>query len=233
LREDLAFDGVAVSDAIGMAAVKARYGLAGAAVRALAAGIDLVCVDSGTTDAEMTELTDAIGAAVRDGSLPEARLVEAAGRVAQFAAWRRKVRETDSATPPSADGLAAARSAVRILRSDGNALPVTHAPHVVEAQIPGSFAAQLAELLPGTTHAPLTDASGVPEDRPLVIVVRAVQRSPQDLELVRALLTARPDGVVVELGVPHVDPGGAAWIASFGASRVCMRAAAEVLAGAA
>jgi beta-N-acetylhexosaminidase len=260
LRAGLGFEGLAISDAIGMAAVKARYGLAGAAVRALAAGLDLICVDSDTTDADMAELTAAITAAVRDRSLPEARLAEAAGRVADFAAWRREVREAaeagvegGSSTAESTDrptlaagrvlsansasdpaGLEAARRAVTLLRSDAATLPLTEPPHVVEVELPRSLADHLAELLPGTTRAPLTEvatAADLPTGRPLVIVVRGFQRKPEDVERVTALVRERPDAIVVELGVPHVDPGGAAWIAAFGASRVAMRAAAEVLTG--
>ena len=255
LRSELGFGGLAVSDAIGMAAVRERYGLAGAAVRALAAGIDLVCVDSNSTDADLTAITDAVAAALRDGTLSEARLVEAAGRVAAFAEWRRAARETpvdatdatnatdtaDAAhladTSDTSDaarasiGLAAARRAATVLRADDGALPLKAPPHVVEAVLPRSLAACLAELLPGTTSSQLADTTEVPADRPLVIVVRGIQRSPEDLERLTRLVKDRPDTIVVDLGVAHVDPGGAAWVASYGASRVCLQAAAEILTG--
>jgi beta-N-acetylhexosaminidase len=121
-----------------------------------------------------------------------------------------------------------------VLRADDGALPLLAAPHVVEADLPRSLAAALAELLPGTTAAKLADtavtASGVPADRPLVVVVRGVQRSPQNLDRVRRLVQQRPDTIVVDLGVAHVDPGGAAWVAGYGISRVCVQATAEVLA---
>lgn len=289
LRTELGFEGLAVSDGIGMAAVRERYGLAGAAVRALAAGIDLVCVDSNSTDADMDAITAAITAALRDGTLPEARLVEAAEKVAGFAAWRREAREaaageaagstgsaadgalgsaamagaaadgalgsaamtgaaaaidrTQAATEaPIADafaatgsaseaGLAAARRAVAVLRADDGALPLKAAPHVVEVTLPRSLATPLAEMLPGTTSSHLADTTTPPTDRPLVIVVRGIQRSPDDLECVRLLIQQRPDTIVVDLGVAHVDPGGAAWVAGYGISRVCVQAVAEVLAG--
>ena len=120
-----------------------------------------------------------------------------------------------------------------MLRADDGALPLKTAPHVVEAVLPRSFAAHVAALLPGTTSSRLADIAGadVPAGRPLVIAVRGIQRSPEDLELVTRLVKEHPGAVVVDLGVAHADPGGAAWIASHGASRVCMQAAAEVLAG--
>ena len=234
LRTELGFEDLAVSDGIGMAAVRERYGLAGAAVRALAAGIDLVCVDSNSTDADMDAITAAIIAALRDGTLPEARLVEAAEKVAGFAAWRREAREaelTSGSSPTLGDGLAAARRAVAVLRADDGALPVKAAPHVVEVALPRSLATPLTDLLPGTTSSKLADTTTAPADRPLVIVVRGIQRSPEDLERVRLLIKQRPDTIVVDLGVAHVDPGGAAWVAGYGVSRVCVQAVAEVLAG--
>jgi beta-N-acetylhexosaminidase len=245
LRGELGFAGLAVSDGIAMAAVKARYGLAGAAVRALTAGIDVVCIDKDTPDADMRDLTAAITAAVRDGELPESRLVEAAERVAEFAAWRREIRATAGEIGPELEtgtednGLGVARRALRVLRAEAGALPLNQPPHVIEADLPRSLAARLAEFLPGTTRAALDDLSfsfnlaepPPPADRPLVIVVRGLQRSPEDLERVTALAKQRPDALVVELGVPFADPGGAAWIATYGASRVCVQAAAERLSG--
>jgi beta-N-acetylhexosaminidase len=233
LRTELGFEGLAVSDGIGMAAVKQRYGLAGAAVRALSAGIDLVCIDNGTSDADMAELTTAITAALRDGTLAEARLAEAAERITAFARWRRQVREGGYADGivEDADGLAVARRAVRVLRVEDGVLPLKAAPHVAEADLPRSLADRLSELLPGTTRTRLADTTDVPDDRPLVIAVRGIQRSPDQLALVTRLIKQRPDAIVVDLGVPHTDPGGAAWIAGYGVSRVSLQAVAELLAG--
>lgn len=50
-------------------------------------------------------------------------------------------------------------------------------------------------------------------------------------EVLDALVAARPDTVVVEMGVPLAEPRGALYVATHGASRVCGRAAAEVIAG--
>ena len=238
LRGELGFDGLAVTDGIGMAAVRERYGLAGAAVRALVAGMDLVCVDSNSTDDDLAAVTEAIVAALRDRTLAEARLVEAAEKVAAFAGWRREVREAfpkeEGVLPPFDAGSAAARRAVRVLRAEDGALPLKAAPHVIEVELPRSLATPLAGLLPGTTSSKLADtaeAADLPADRPLVIVVRGIQRSPEDLERVSRLIQERPDTIVVDLGVAHTDPGGAAWVAGYGISRVCVQATAEVLAG--
>jgi beta-N-acetylhexosaminidase len=234
LRGELGFDGLAVTDGIGMAAVRERYGLAGAAVRALIAGMDLVCVDSNSTDDDLAAVTDAIFAALRDGTLAEARLVEAAEKVAAFAGWRREAREAGAPEFEAAnfdEGLTAARRAVRVLRAEDGALPLKTAPHVIEVELPRSLATPLADLLPGTTTSKLADTAEAPADRPLVVVVRGIQRSPEDLDRVSRLIQERPDTIVVDLGVAHTDPGGAAWVAGYGISRVCVQATAEVLAG--
>ncbi|WP_341720266.1 glycoside hydrolase family 3 N-terminal domain-containing protein [Micromonospora sp. FIMYZ51] len=88
LREEMGFNGVVVTDAVEMRAVAGRYGLAGAAVRALAAGADAICVGGEHADEQTARhLRDAIVAAVIAGQLPEERLAEAAKRVGQLAAW--------------------------------------------------------------------------------------------------------------------------------------------------
>jgi beta-N-acetylhexosaminidase len=78
LLRSMGFDGVAVTDAVGMAAITDQWSLPEAAVIALAAGADLVLATPGDRAAAMR---DAIVAAVADGRLPEARLDEAVRRV--------------------------------------------------------------------------------------------------------------------------------------------------------
>src|SRR4051812_44296441 len=88
LREELGFDGLIVTDGIEMRGVRGKYGLAGAAVRALAAGVDAICVGGDHADEQTAILLrDAIIAAVRSGELSEERLAEAAARVRDLGAW--------------------------------------------------------------------------------------------------------------------------------------------------
>jgi hypothetical protein len=65
--------------------------------------------------------------------------------------------------------------------------------------------------------------------RPLVIVVRDAHRYAGHQALVTTLLSARPDAVLVEMGLPVWRPETAAYVATYGATRANARAAAEVL----
>ncbi|WP_329053383.1 glycoside hydrolase family 3 protein [Streptomyces violaceus] len=67
--------------------------------------------------------------------------------------------------------------------------------------------------------------------RRIVAVVRDEHRHPWMASALGTLLAARPDTIVVEMGVPQAAPRGALHIATHGAARVCGRAAAEVITG--
>ncbi|KQY99275.1 hypothetical protein ASD19_05190 [Microbacterium sp. Root53] len=84
LRDDLGFEGVAVTDDLGMllASGEERYAdPVDSAVDAIAAGADLVLMVAGSNARTAGDMADGIGAAVRDGDIPEDRLREAATRV--------------------------------------------------------------------------------------------------------------------------------------------------------
>ncbi|HVL06703.1 MAG TPA: glycoside hydrolase family 3 N-terminal domain-containing protein [Acidimicrobiales bacterium] len=82
LLRSMGFDGVAVTDAVGMSAITSEWSLPEAAVQALVAGADIVLATPADRGAAMR---DAIVAAVTDGRLPEARLDEAVRRVVTLA----------------------------------------------------------------------------------------------------------------------------------------------------
>jgi beta-N-acetylhexosaminidase len=66
--------------------------------------------------------------------------------------------------------------------------------------------------------------------RSLVAVVRDAHRDANTRSLVSALLAARPDTVLVEMGLPRWQPpGGTSYVATYGASRASAQAAAELL----
>ncbi|MCF2529944.1 glycoside hydrolase family 3 protein [Yinghuangia soli] len=257
LREELGFQGLIVTDGIEMGAIADTYGVADGSVRALAAGADAVCIGGGLCDeATLLMIRDAIVTAVREGRLSAERLADAAARVAALASWTRAAAAAGSGAPgpdgglaapgDHAPGLDAARRAVRV---EGVLRPVESAAHVLEltsqANIavgdatPWGVGAYLAEALPGTTVAragvttfglvdtQLAAAAG----RPFVVVVRDLHRNVAAADLLAGLVAARPDTVVVEMGLPYGDAQGLTRISTHGAARVCGIAAAETLTG--
>ncbi len=86
LRGELGFEGVVVTDALDMhGASGGGRGIPEAAVLALAAGCDLLCIGTDNTDAQLTEIVEAVAGAIAEGRLPEARVAEAEERVLSLA----------------------------------------------------------------------------------------------------------------------------------------------------
>lgn len=141
-------------------------------------------------------------------------------------------------------GLIAARRAVRTTgtgeRLTGPAYVAAFTPVAniaVGDETPWGVAAELTRLLPGTetgTYSAQTEAPGAgvlraAGERRIVAVVRDAHRHPWMTGALDAVLAARPDTIVVEMGVPQAEPRGALHIATHGAARVCGRAAAEAI----
>lgn len=247
LRGDLGYTGLIVTDGMEMQAISATYGIERGSVLAIAAGADAICVGGGLCDdGTVQRLRDALVMAVRSGELPEERLADAAERVRELARWTTAAPREQGGGHPTDVGLAAARRALRLTDS-GDFIPLTEPPYVaaftpvaniaVGDETPWGVAAELARLLPGTETGSHTgedagrtalEAAG---DRRIVAVVRDEHRHPWMAGALDALLAARPDTIVVEMGVPQAPPRGALHIATHGAARVCGRAAAEVIAG--
>ncbi|XAS69736.1 glycoside hydrolase family 3 N-terminal domain-containing protein [Micrococcaceae bacterium Sec5.7] len=93
----MGFTGVAVTDALNMGAVQKQFPNGSAAPRALAAGADLLLMP-----ADVEQAHAAIVSAATAGTLPAARLDEAARRVATMMIWRE--REHAKAAPGAAPG---------------------------------------------------------------------------------------------------------------------------------
>jgi beta-N-acetylhexosaminidase len=275
LRGELGFTGVIVSDALEMRATREMFGIPGAAVLAVAAGTDLLCLGRDGSEDDYLAVRDALVAAVRDGALDGERLEEAADRVARLRGGLARARSAgpggtgagpDSTGPDStgsgrvgpagaspgragpAVGLVAARRAVRVsgprrTLSDPVIIEVEPRENIAAGRFswglgPWAPAGSVhrvsasGRLLNGAGPGPV-DAAGIlaaAAGRSLVAVVRDAHRDEQTRSLVSALLAARPDLILVEMGLPFWrPPEGTSYLATYGASRASAHAAAELL----
>ena len=234
LREELGFDGVVMTDALEMAAVSATYGLEEAAVRALLAGADTLGLGHDLHEDAVERVHAAILAAVRSGRLDEERLGAAADRVAALAAW---TSPTTEGAEGGAVGADAARRALARSEVPAVAGPVLVLQLVPEANIAAGEAEHgLADVLDDAVGVRLREA---PPDlgslldehdgRRLVVVTRDAPRHAWQREVVSAALGLRPDLVVVETGIPGEIHGAGNMVATYGAGRANLTAAAELL----
>ena len=124
LRGELGYTGVIVSDGLEMQAVSEPYGIPEAAVQAVIAGTDLLCLGRDQDQLSFLAVRAALIDAVRDGRLPGERLEEAAARVAELRAWTAAAAPAAAATAANtARGPAPGRPA--IAAPAGPALPAT------------------------------------------------------------------------------------------------------------
>jgi beta-N-acetylhexosaminidase len=255
LRGELGFTGVIISDALEMRAVSARNGITDAAVRAVAAGVDLLCLGRDQDEEAYLAVRAAITAAVWAGTLTEARLEEAAARVAGFRTVLAEralpagpgggSRPGTGLAPESGNGdgigLTAARRALRVTGTPG---AVTD-PVVIEVAPPGNIAVGivpwgLEPWLPAGSVVRLP-ADGAQAERRLsqalrqaagrtvIAVIRDAHRDPGAQAVITRLLAARPDTIVLEMGLPLWRPAARTYLATYGASRTSGQAAAELL----
>jgi beta-N-acetylhexosaminidase len=234
LRGELGFDGVVISDALEMKATRDAFGIPGAAVLAVAAGVDLLCLGRDTDEEMYLAVRSALAGAVASGALAGSRLEDAADRVAGLRARLAHLQKS-AATEPDGIGLTAARRAVRLsgLRP-GFALvrPLIIEVEPRENMAAGRFGWGLGPWAPvrRVNGGDEVDVAGLVAEavgRSLVVVVRDAF---QTRALITSLLAARPDTILVEMGVPvWTPPAGTAYLATYGASRASGQAAAELL----
>jgi beta-N-acetylhexosaminidase len=273
LRGELGFTGVIVSDGLEMQAVSDRYGIPEAAVQAVLAGTDLLCLGREQDQLTLLAVKAALIAAVRSGRLPGERLEEAAARVAELRAWT--AAAVPDATVPAAAGaagaasvavaagtaaagtaaagtaadgsigLAAARRAICV--SGALPLPSPDRPLVVQLVPPSNLAAGtvpwgLQPYVPPDSYREIstdTPADGLADvvagilaearGRTLIVVVRDAHRHSAAAGAAELMLAARPDAVLLEMGLPVWRPSAGSYVATYGAARSNSRAAAEIM----
>jgi beta-N-acetylhexosaminidase len=239
LRGELGFTGVIVSDGLEMRAVSEPFGMPEAAVLAVAAGTDLLCLGRDQDQLSYLAVRDALVAAAASGRMPPERLEDAAARVAELRAWAAAARLSGPAAGQAAAdgedvGLAAARRAIRVTGAlDGPldrpvVVEVVPPPNIAVGPVPwglgmwvpaGSIV-RIGTGLPAPELGRRVDAAlAAASGRSLIVVVRDAHRHLAAREAVTRLLAVRPDAVVLEMGLPVWRPPGGAYVASYGAAR--------------
>ncbi|MBE7955513.1 glycoside hydrolase family 3 protein [Microbacterium oxydans] len=144
MLRDWGYDGVIITDALDMAAIRETVGLGGGAAMALAAGADLLCIGNPTNpgDAALPDqdeqdfraARDGIVAALRDGSLPRERVEEAAARVAALATKLRSAAAAVEATQEPTGDFDAAGILRRMVTISGGTPEVSTELAVIDAR---------------------------------------------------------------------------------------------------
>ena len=175
--------------------------------------------------------------AVRDGRLTEERLAEAAARVTTVGEWTVDRRDT------KIDRAVGAAVAARALRLEGDTHPA--GPVLVVECVPERMMAAdpmrrgLGDIV--VERDPRSSALKLEDTADVLSIVRtaavpfscsATLTACVGAGVAERLIALRPDTVVVDVGYPGWRPAAAAgYVTTFGAGRVNLEAAAEVLLG--
>ena len=245
------FAGVIISDALDMAAIRETVGIGGGAAKALAAGVDLLCIGNPTNlgDAarpdqdhrDLLEARDGIVAAMRDGSLTRARVEEAAARVRALAETLRARAEAQA--PLGYDAADIVARAVTGATADADALAVVDARRRSSLAV-DSASAHVVEVLAADGHRGRVDvarAGAEEQDAALDAAVAApgltvILLDRPDADAAQRSLVDRaaerdPAAVVVNVGLPARRPLALPVVEVGAASRIGAQEARRRLTG--
>lgn len=227
LRDSMGFDGAIITDALDMAGACAITGIEVAAVRALAAGADLLCLGSETSQARYEAILDAIVAAVQAGDLPLARLRDAARRTALLAAAYPPVSPVGKGKGErgGAPGLESITNAFEVSAAARDWLGDDSAPALVQIDSEANMAVGHVPWGAAAVGA-ATALKSVDRQAKIALIGRGLDAGHPLWALAESL---RADGrrvLVVECGWPR----GGAELVTFGASRTVSAALATLLA---
>lgn len=216
LRDDLGFEGAVVTDALDMAGASAGRGIPEAAVLALLAGADLLCLGAEKDAPTVRQVQAAIVEAVRLGRLPEERLVEAAERAGRL---RRTTAVTqDPAHDETYREERQYEGAVQAVRIEGELPGLAGAAVVTVTSVPNIAVGDVAWGLPADLvvepHVDVTLPIGIP----LVIQVRDAHRHDDVIDLLTRVEHSGVHAVVIEWGWPGERRTTLPRICTFGSS---------------
>jgi beta-N-acetylhexosaminidase len=225
LRGELGFTGVIVTDALDMVGASGETGIPEAAVRAIAAGCDLLCIGTENSDAQLAGIEHAVETAVAEGRLDAGRLAEAGGRNVALA--RRLAGKAAAPRPDvhfSADRAIAAFDVQPgvVVRERRTLVALETAANIAVGESPWG----------PPVDARLREGDALPQiSGQLVLLGKGNHRHRWVRDLVDAARAEHPQTVVVDLGWPD-EHRHYADVATFGASRHVSEALAAWLEGA-
>ena len=247
LRDELGFTGVVVTDALDMHGASGDIGIPAAAVRALAAGSDLLCLGSDTSEAEYNEVVAQVMASVQAGELSSDRLKEAQYRTGSlFGLLSRTAPSGDREPSRPAKPLAGSDAVIGSFQLNGRArqwlagspqpfrlYQLSSAANMAVGHVPWG-PASLDDAQPGraemcTVVVPGQELEPLPAGARVVLVGRNLHLNRPGQELIRGLRKQDVDIMVVEMGWPSAD-STVADVCTFGASRLVSTALLELLA---
>lgn len=248
LRKELGFTGVTVSDGMHMLAIKDHYGVANGCVKAIKAGVDLLCIGTGGSGVQESEAEclDALYAAALSGELPMERIDQAVEHLLQAKA---KFGGGASAMEPhfAAHGelnKAVCRKAITRLAEGGISGKTLYASAPVKELAFGLTHAdprkltfgQMAHQYTGDSYTTLDKLEEAGEYDTLVIGIQNISEDAMELEVARHAMAAGKKVAFVLLATPYGAkylPEGCAAVCSYTMTLEAVAAAIDVLKGAA
>lgn len=238
LRDQMGFTGAVVTDALEMGAIAGSHGIGEAAVLAVAAGADLLCL--GGEDAGEHMVDQAAGALIRavtQGRLSRERLADAAARTR----WLGRPGVPAQGGPPGLGGSEEVALAGRALEIAGP-LPAATAPVLIlRCQATQNIAVGAtpwgpAQVWPAAREQVVAPGGALPLDLlgpagTVVLVTRDRHRHPFMAEVITAVRSVRADAVVVEMGTTGLAGLAGPAVASYGATQALAQAVVAALGG--
>ncbi|NLA26625.1 MAG: glycoside hydrolase family 3 protein, partial [Firmicutes bacterium] len=256
LREEMGFQGLVVTDSLGMGAISDNWGLEEASVMAFQAGADVILLGpwAGVEPGDGRRIFDALKNAVDEGTITRERLDESVKRILAAKVLygiiddplpqREKLPRL--ALPESRDlARRIARESITLVRDNVPLLPLSTDKPVSliwPAEVEGSLA-PLTEGCPFLQPHLLSLRAGEAEMRglldllhdssPLLVGTYNLQHHPAWVELINTLARER-DVMLLALASPYdilAAPAAGACLCTYSDSGVSMQALAEVLNG--
>lgn len=249
LRDEMGFEGVVLSDSMGMRAISNGWGVPDAVVMALRAGVDFVLLgaDPAFPPEGHREVRDRIVEAVRSGELDKARLDDAVERILR---WKDDMGLFSGEVRPDWVGGSAlaeeiASRSVTLIRSDGPPPPLRKGDHVTliwpEKRVAAAelLLSRLSDLgvsgrivLFGGRTAPDVNVNDI--KGPVLMGCYDLVRDEPSASFLREVLEEKPDCVSLSMKTPYdltVLPEAETALACFGDTPPTLEALASILLG--